>query len=133
LSHESTTSAPPRFAITGKPIAQTWENDHSDFKWADEWDDVVRKLQGSLVDTKRVMATLRKAGAAIRDSIDPYLQTTLFAGRASTRVADFAERKLRRLLTEMAMHKISQQPLADYPWARHAEEATRRWPGEISS
>ena len=83
---------------------------------------MVRKLQGSLVDTKRVMATLRKAGAAIRDSIDPYLQTTLFAGRASTRVADFAEKKLRRLLTEMAMHKISQQPLADYPWARHAEE-----------
>jgi hypothetical protein len=108
----------PRGAITNQPINQSWQDPDN----LGKWDDFVRTMQDKLVDTKRVIAAIRSAGVAIKDTIDPYLQEVLYHGRAAKRVSDFADNELRPLLVEMGARKIERQELEDYLWARHATE-----------
>ena len=107
-----------RSALTGQQIQQAW----ADLAELSRWDNIVRTLQDKMVDTKRVVDAIRKAGIAVKDAIDPYLQETLHHGRAAKRVEDFAEKELRPLLVEMQMRQIGRQELEDYLWARHATE-----------
>jgi hypothetical protein len=108
----------PRSAITNQPINQSWQDPDN----LGKWDDFVRTMQDKLVDTKRVIAAIRAAGVAIKDTSDPYLQEVLYHGRAAKRVSDFADNELRPMLVEMGVRKIERQELEDYLWARHATE-----------
>lgn len=107
-----------RSAITNQPINQAWQDPDN----LGKWDDFVRTMQDKLVDTKRVIAEVQKAGIAVADTTDPYLQEVLYHGRAAKRVSDFAKKELRPLLIEMGKLKIERQALEDYLWARHAAE-----------
>lgn len=104
-------------AITNTQIGQTWQATA-----LTEFDAVVRTLQDKLVDTKRVVQAIRAAGQSVADNVDPYLQETLFHGRAAKRVTAFAEDELRPLLQDMQARGVSQQELEDYLWAAHAAE-----------
>ena len=110
--------SPNRSATTNQPINAAWTTDGA----IPQFDNFVRKMQDKLVDTKRVIEAIRKAGVAIKDSIDPYLQETLFHGRSAKRVADFAEKELTPVLVEMSMRKIKREEFDNYLWARHAAE-----------
>lgn len=107
-----------RSAVTNQPIQQAWKAPDNLVKW----DNFVRTMQDKLVDTKRVVAEIRKAGVAIKDSIDPYLQEILYHGRAAKRVSDFADNELHPLLVELSARGIDRQEFEDYLWARHAKE-----------
>jgi hypothetical protein len=108
----------PRGAITNQPINQSWQDPDNMGKW----DDFVRTMADKMWDTKKVLAAIRAAGIAIKDTIDPYLQEVLYHGRAAKRVSDFADNELRPMLVEMGARKIERQELEDYLWARHATE-----------
>jgi len=110
--------SPQRSALTGQPINASWSNTLDNTAWTD----FVRKMQDKLVDTKGILAEIRKAGVAIKDAFDPYLQEMLYHGRAAKRVADFAESELKPLLAEMHLKGVEMQELEDYLWARHAGE-----------
>lgn len=112
----------PRSAITGQNINQAWANPDN----LGKWDNVVRTIQDKLIDTKRIVAEIRKAGIAVKDAFDPYLQEILYHGRAASRVHEFAESELKPLLVEMSLRGIqtpeARQAFEDYLWVRHATE-----------
>lgn len=108
----------PRSQLTGAPIGQLWQ----DTTQLGEWDAFVRKMQDKLIDTKRIVAEIRKAGVAIKDQFDPYLQEVLYHGRAAKHVSDFMEKELTPLLVDMHVRGIEMQELEDYLWAKHAAE-----------
>jgi len=103
--------------FTGAPIPQAWASTP-----VTGFDDFVRILQDKLVDTKRVVQEIKRTIGDIADNIDPYLQETLFHGRASKRVHRFAELELRPLLQDMQARGITMQEYEDYAWAQHAHE-----------
>jgi hypothetical protein len=112
----------PRFSTPRSQIPQMWQDNSK----LDAWDNLTRKLQDKLIDTKRIVAAIREAGIAIKDKFDPYLQETLFHGRASDAVKKFTEAELHPLYVEMQARglktKADQRELDDYLWARHATE-----------
>jgi hypothetical protein len=108
----------PRSAITGQNINQSWVDPDN----VGRLDNIARSLQDKLIDTKRIVAEIRKAGIAVKDAFDPYLQEILYHGRASSRVNDFAESELKPLLIEMQARGMDRQVFEDYLWARHAIE-----------
>lgn len=112
----------PRFSVSGQQIQQAWKNPDN----LGPWDNFVRAMQDKLIDTKRIVEEIRKAGIAIKDELDPYLQEILYHGRAAARVNDFSERELNPMLVEMSMRGIqtpeARQAFEDYLWAQHAPE-----------
>lgn len=107
----------PRSRITGQPINQSWTD-----PIVTDWDDFVRKIQDNQVDTKRVLRAIRDAGVAIAERFDPYLMETDYHGRAASRVKNFTDGELRKLLEDMHHRSLSMEDLDDYLWARHAAE-----------
>ncbi len=103
-------------------IPQMWQ----DTSLLGTWDNLARKLQDKQIDTKRIVAAIREAGIAIKDKFDPYLQETLFHGRAATAVNTFLDSELKPLYVEMAARgfktKADMREFDDYLWARHATE-----------
>jgi hypothetical protein len=107
-----------QFSTPRHQIPQMWQDNSK----LDAWDNLTRKLQDKLIDTKRIVAAIREAGIAIKDKFDPYLQETLFHGRAATAVGKFAEDELRPLYVEMQARGVTVKEFDDYLWARHATE-----------
>jgi hypothetical protein len=108
--------SPPR-NLAGHQIAQTWQStDVTGF------DNVVRKLQDKLVDTKRVVAAIKEAGNTFDERFDPYDQELLFHGRAAKKTHDFADLELKPFLNDMRLRGIEMEELQNYLWAKHAHE-----------
>lgn len=110
-----------RSAVTNQPIVASWASTE-----ISSFDNIARQLQDKLIDTKRVLKSIRDTGKAISDAIDPYLQEILYHGRAAKRTQDFAEQELRPLLQDMQMRGIEMQEVEDYLWASHAIERNRQ-------
>ena len=108
--------SPPR-NVLGLQIGQRW-----DATEVTPFDQVVRKLQDKLVDTKRVVATIKEAGIDLGTKFDPYAQEVLYHGRSAKVVQDFADFELRPLLEEMQAANVSMGELENYLWALHAPE-----------
>jgi hypothetical protein len=119
---EAASAGMPLFSTPRSQIPQMWQ----DTSKLDAWDNVTRNLQDKLIDTKRIVEEIRKAGIAIKEKFDPYLQETLFHGRAATAVNTFLDSELRPLYVEMAARgfktKDDLREFDDYLWARHATE-----------
>lgn len=103
--------------LAGQPIAKTWTA-----SGVTGYDNIVRKLQDKLVDTKRVVELIKEANVQLGVQFDPYAQETLFHGRAAKRVQDFADLELKPLLNEMRLAKVRLEELETYLWAKHAAE-----------
>jgi hypothetical protein len=86
-------------------------------------DDVIRVLQDKHIDTKRAVQAIQAAGRQVADKWDPYLQETLFHGRAAKRTLEFVETELTPLAKDLAMRGLTMDELDEYLHARHAEEA----------
>lgn len=85
-------------------------------------DDVIYSLQDKLVDTKRVIESIKTFAGNIADKFDAYLQETLYHGRVSTRTKNFAETELDPLIEAMKRNNVTIDQIDEYLHNRHAEE-----------
>jgi GGDEF domain-containing protein len=85
-------------------------------------DNVIRVLQDKNVDLKRVIESIKKAGNAIEDRWNAYLQEELYHGRTAKRTQDFIKDDLEPLIEDMRMRGVGMADFEEYLWMRHAEE-----------
>jgi hypothetical protein len=85
-------------------------------------DSVIYKLQDKMVDTKRVVDTIKSALGTLADKWNPYLQEELYHGRTAKQTKDFLEDELKPLLQAMNLNKVSIADFEEYLHNRHAEE-----------
>ena len=107
-----------RRSILGQPIALASWTAPTDTKL----DDVVYKMQDKMIDTKRVVQSIKQAIGNIDDKWNPYLQEELYHGRTAKATKDFLNDELRPLLQEMAARNVEMAELEEYLHNRHAEE-----------
>jgi hypothetical protein len=103
--------------IFGQPLpASNWSVEDG------KMDDAIYSMQDKLVDTKRVLQGIRKAGNTIADRWDGYLQETLYHGRTATRTTDFIDDELSPLIKGMGAANVSMKEFDTYLHNRHAQE-----------
>ena len=83
----------------------------------------VYRVQDKHIDLKDVQSAIKETDGSIRDEINAYLKEELFHGRAATRIKEFLDGELKPLITAMQAHKVTQEDLGLYLWAKHAREA----------
>ncbi|MBF0260269.1 MAG: strawberry notch family protein [Magnetococcales bacterium] len=86
-------------------------------------DDVIRTMQDKNIDLVRLVDTIKEAGHAVHDDLNPVLKEELYLGRVSKHTQDFLTDELRPLVDSMRLNKVSMEQLDEYLHARHAEEA----------
>ncbi len=87
------------------------------------FDRLVYLFQDKHIDTKRVLAAIRKAVQRLGDQYDTYLKEAMYHGRVAKRQADFLAFELTPLLLDMARARVTLGELQDYLHNLHAEEA----------
>jgi hypothetical protein len=85
-------------------------------------ENLIYALQDKQIDLKRVVDAITAAGKRIADEHNPYLQETLYHGRAAKKVQDFIDRELNPLIRDMATRGIAMDDFEEYLHNRHAEE-----------
>lgn len=85
-------------------------------------DDFIYTMQDKMVDTKRVVESIKKAAGAIDDRWNPYLQEELYHGRTAKETKDFLTNELQPLMEDLQRFNISIKDFDNYLWNRHAEE-----------
>lgn len=108
---------PPAARATATPASNPWSVDDPT-----RLENLRYVLQDKHIDTKAVVKAIEKAGAAIPDQSDPYLQEELFHGRAAKGVKDFLEYELKPLMKDMATRGVKIADFEEWLHARHAEE-----------
>jgi len=102
------------------------ENPRNSVSWTEEpskMDSFIRTMQDKHIDTKRVIAAIKKQVGEIADKFNVYMQEELFHGRTAKKTSDFLEQEIRPLMQEMAKRKIAIADFEEYLHARHAQEA----------
>jgi GNAT superfamily N-acetyltransferase/cation transport regulator ChaC len=98
------------------PLAQWTSPDES------KMDTVIYKLQDKLVDTKRVIESIKQSTGQIAESWDAYMKEELYHGRTAKAVNDFLTKDMVPILEEMKSKGITLPQLDEYLHNRHAEE-----------
>ncbi|MDR0528113.1 MAG: hypothetical protein LBG69_00625 [Zoogloeaceae bacterium] len=88
----------------------------------DTLDALERKLQDKYADLGNLYETLREQGKTIHDSLDAYLQETLYHGRVANQVDNFTKDELRPLLEEIQKENADLGDFEEFLWMRHAKE-----------
>ena len=112
------TETAPAVAESDESATSGWQSPS-----ASKFDSMVYTMQDKHVDTARVVAAIKDAGAAIRDDLDVYLQEELFHGRAAKKTEDFVHLELEPLVEKMKAVGVSVADLDQFLHARHAREA----------
>lgn len=97
--------------------AASWESPEES-----KMDNFIYKLQDKLIDTKRVIESIKKTSGEIADNWDVYLKEELFHGRTAKRTQDFLNREMLPILEEMKDKGVTLAQFEEYLHMRHAEE-----------
>lgn len=89
------------------------------------WDNVVYMFQDKQRDLKQVIDAIKANGRAVPEAADPYMQETLFHGRAAKRTDDFWNDEFKPLLGEMKLRGVSMEKFEEYLLNRQAEETNK--------
>lgn len=87
------------------------------------FDDFLYKWQDKNIDVRRVVSAITEAAGQLADRWNPYLQETLFHGRAAKRTLDFVDRELKPMVKMMRLRELTMADVDQFLWARHAKEA----------
>ncbi len=85
-------------------------------------DNVIYVMQDKMVDTKRVVESIKAAVGNLDDRWNAYLQEELYHGRTAKATKDFLSDELRPLLQEMQQRGVDVAEFEEYLHNRHAEE-----------
>lgn len=85
-------------------------------------DSAIYFLQDKMIDLKRVIEGISKAGAQILDKWNPYLKEELYHGRTAQQTERFLRTEIRPLLQDLNRNNISIAEIEEYLHNRHAEE-----------
>lgn len=103
--------------IFGQPMPEASWGRPDDSKM----DNVIYTLQDKMVDTKRVLQSIRQAGKQIIDKWNPYLQEELYHGRTAKQTDDFLKKELEPLMKEMGDRGLTMAQVEEYLHNRHAK------------
>lgn len=85
-------------------------------------DDVIYQMQDKLIDTRRVVESVKARAGQISDQWNPYLQEELFHGRSAKQTKDFLSNELRPLLQDLQSRGVTIAEFEEFLQNRHAEE-----------
>jgi ribosomal protein S18 acetylase RimI-like enzyme len=97
--------------------AASWESPEES-----KMDTFIYKLQDKLIDTKRVIESIKKTSGDIADNWNAYLKEELYHGRTAKRTQDFLNREMLPILEEMKDKGVTLGQFEEYLHMRHAEE-----------
>jgi hypothetical protein len=80
------------------------------------------KMQDKMIDTKKVIESIKKSGKDITDRWNAYLQEELYHGRTAKETADFLKRELEPLMEALRKSNTTIPDFETYLWNRHAQE-----------
>lgn len=86
------------------------------------WDNVVRTLQNSKIDLKRVRESIEERFGRIPEQTDAYLQEELYHGRVAARVEKLHTESIEPILRKIAVSGVTLDEVNSYLHARHAPE-----------
>lgn len=85
-------------------------------------DDFLYTMQDKMIDTKRVVESIKEAVGNIDERWNPYLQEELYHGRTAKETKDFLTNELQPLMEDLQRFGVSIKDFDNYLWNRHAEE-----------
>tara|TARA_S200002703_G_scaffold11653_2_gene10571 strand:- start:209 stop:7294 length:7086 start_codon:yes stop_codon:yes gene_type:complete len=85
-------------------------------------DDFIYTMQDKMVDTKRVVESIKEAVGNIDERWNPYLQEELYHGRTAKETKNFLNNELKPLLEDLQRFGVNIKDFDNYLWNRHAEE-----------
>jgi hypothetical protein len=85
-------------------------------------DDYLYTMQDKMIDTKRVVESIKEAVGNIDERWNPYLQEELYHGRTAKETKDFLTNELQPLMEDLQRFGVSIKDFDNYLWNRHAEE-----------
>jgi GNAT superfamily N-acetyltransferase len=86
-------------------------------------DDTIYKFGDKLIDTKRLIESIKKTGKKLNEQFDAYLKEENYHGRLAKRTSDFLDDEMRPVLQEMQDKNVSLDELETFLLNRHAKEA----------
>lgn len=106
-----------RKSVVGNQIQSAWSAPDPS-----KMDTFIYKIQDKQIDTKRVVEAINTQVGQIKDQWDPYLQETLYHGRAAEGVARFLDNELKPLFRDMIGRGETLESLEEFLTYAHAKE-----------
>jgi len=88
-------------------------------------DAIIRTMQDRAIDLKRVIDNVRKAGVAVKEAFNPYLQEGLYASRVAAKDDLFRDTEWLPLLRDIGKRNLTREEVEQYLHARHAPSRNR--------
>lgn len=86
-------------------------------------DDTIYKFGDKLIDTKRLIESIKSTGRKLNEQFDAYMKEENYHGRLAKRTNDFLDDEMRPILQEMQEKGVSLDELEKFLLNRHAKEA----------
>ena len=86
-------------------------------------DDVIYKYGDKLIDTKRLIQSIKSTGKKLNEQFDAYMKEENYHGRLAKRTDSFLNDEMRPVLVEMQEKNVTLDELETFLLNRHAKEA----------